>query len=86
MCTHVFRYIKHLNFFAHFYLFTFAFGCAGSLCRPFSSRSDVVSRGYSLVAVRGVGWGGEGLIAVTSLVAEHGLQGVQASVVAAPRL
>ena len=64
----------------------FAFGCAGSLRGPFSSRGDVVSRGYSLVAVRGWCGAGRGLIAVTSLVAEHGLQGVQASVAAAPRL
>ena len=37
----------------------------------------VLSEGYSLVAVRGL------LIVVISLVAEHRLQGVQASVVVA---
>ena len=49
------------------------FGCAESslLSRLFSSCSEV-SRGYSLVAVR------ELLIAVASLVAEHGLSGAWA--------
>ena len=40
----------------------------------------VLSEGYSLVAVRGL------LIVVISLVAEHRLQGVQASVTEAPGL
>ena len=40
----------------------------------------IAVRGFSLVAVCGL------LIATASLVVEHGLQGVQASVVAAPGL
>ena len=57
-----------------FYLFIY--GCAGFLllCRL---SLVAASRGYSLVAVRGL------LIAVASLIAEHGLYSVQASVVAA---
>ena len=40
----------------------------------------VVSRGYSLAAVHGL------LIVMASLTAGHGLSGMQASVVEAPRL
>ena len=54
----------------------FIFGCAGSLllCCLFLV---VASRGYSLVAVCGL------LIAVASLVAQHGLWGMWISVVVA---
>ena len=51
-----------------------------------------VSRGYTRVVGQGLHWGYSLvgmqalLIVVASLVVEHGLQGVRASVVVAPRL
>ena len=59
-----------------FYLFLAAFVLC--CCRGLSLVA--VSGGYTLAAVHGL------LTAVASLVAEHRLQGVQASVVAAPGL
>ena len=57
--------------------FKIIFGCAGSLllCTGFFPVAE--SRGYSLVAARGP------FTAVTSLTAEHGLSGMEASVAAA---
>ena len=66
-------------FFLHVYFYLFIFGCAGSSLLHGLSLV-VVSRGYSLVAVCGL------LTALASLVAEHGLQGAQASAAMVPGL
>ena len=68
-------------FLIHLFIYLFIFGCNGSLSlglhccvRAFSSCGE---RGLLFVAVRGL------LIVVASLVEEHGVQGVRASVVVA---
>ena len=69
----------YIHSFADSFLLQFIFGSAGlCCCMGFSLLS--VSSGYSLVMLLGLP------IAVASLVAEHGLQGVQASVVASHEL
>ena len=57
-------------FFLHVYFYSFIFGCAGSS----------LLHGLSLVAVCGL------LTVLVSLVAEHGLQGAQASAAMVPGL
>ena len=60
--TYIYIYILHVHtaIFIYFWLYwVFTAACGPSL--------DVASRGYSLIAVRGL------LIVVASLVAEHGL-------------
>ena len=57
-------------FFLHVYFYSFIFGCAGSS----------LLHGLSLVAVCGL------LTVLASLVAEHGLQGAQASAAMVPGL
>ena len=59
----------------HFFLFSFVVALGLCCCQGLSLLA--VSGGYSLVAAHGI------LIAVAPLVAEHMLQGAQASVVAA---
>ena len=59
------------------FIYLFIFGCAGSSFAVCRLSLVVASRGYSLVAVRGL------LIAVASVVAEQRLYSAQASPVAA---
>ena len=66
--------------FRFFYNFIYLFLAMLGLCGCTGFFLMAARGGYSLVAVRRL------LIAVASLSGEHGLQGTQASVVAAPRL
>ena len=62
------------NIFKNSFIYLFVFGCAGSLLLHLVAESE----GYTLVAESGL------LIAVVSLVVEHGLRGLSHCILSSP--